>query len=82
MHFMMARMALGVGEAGGFPAGIKAVTEWFPKKERAFAIGLFNAGTNIGAIVTPADHRAASVLAWARRVRTGAWPSSSPARPA
>ena len=48
-----ARVFLGVGEAGGFPGGIKAVTEWFPKKERAFAVGLFNAGTNIGAIVTP-----------------------------
>ncbi|WP_292033597.1 MULTISPECIES: MFS transporter [unclassified Brevundimonas] len=52
-HFIMARMLLGVGEAGGFPGGIKAVAEWFPKKERAFATGLFNAGTNIGAIVTP-----------------------------
>ncbi len=52
-HFIFARMALGVGEGGGFPGGIKAVAEWFPKKERAFAIGLFNAGTNIGAIVTP-----------------------------
>ena len=51
--FMIARMGLGVGEAGGFPGGIKAVAEWFPKKERAFATGLFNAGTNIGAIVTP-----------------------------
>ncbi|MGA0545940.1 MFS transporter [Brevundimonas sp. VNH65] len=48
-----ARVALGVGEGGGFPAGIKAVTEWFPKKERAFAVGIFNAGTNIGAILTP-----------------------------
>jgi ACS family hexuronate transporter-like MFS transporter len=44
---------LGVGEGGAFPGGIKAMTEWFPKKERAFATGLFNAGTNIGAIVTP-----------------------------
>jgi ACS family hexuronate transporter-like MFS transporter len=50
---IFARLALGVGEGGGFPAGIKAVTEWFPKKERAFAVGLFNAGTNIGAILTP-----------------------------
>lgn len=50
---IFARVALGVGEGGGFPAGIKAVTEWFPKKERAFAVGLFNAGTNIGAILTP-----------------------------
>ena len=52
-HFIMARAILGVGEAGGFPGGIKAVAEWFPKKERALATGLFNAGTNIGAIVTP-----------------------------
>lgn len=52
-HFIMARVVLGVGEAGGFPGGIKAVAEWFPKKERAFATGLFNAGTNIGAILTP-----------------------------
>lgn len=51
--FIIARMALGLGEGGGFPGGIKAVAEWFPKKERAFATGLFNAGTNIGAIVTP-----------------------------
>jgi ACS family hexuronate transporter-like MFS transporter len=52
-QFAMARFGLGIGEAGNFPAGIKAVTEWFPVKERAFAIGLFNAGANIGAIVTP-----------------------------
>jgi len=52
-QFAMARFGLGIGEAGNFPAGIKAVTEWFPAKERAFAIGLFNAGANIGAIVTP-----------------------------
>ncbi|HET9160389.1 MAG TPA: MFS transporter, partial [Caulobacteraceae bacterium] len=51
--FIGARLALGVGEGGGFPGGIKAVAQWFPKKERAFATGLFNAGTNIGAIVTP-----------------------------
>lgn len=52
-HFIMVRVLLGVGEGGGFPASIKAVTEWFPKKERALATGVFNAGTNIGAIVTP-----------------------------
>ena len=52
-HFIMTRLVLGVGEGGAFPGGIKAMTEWFPKKERAFATGLFNAGTNIGAIVTP-----------------------------
>ncbi|TRW16732.1 MFS transporter [Glacieibacterium frigidum] len=52
-QFAMARFGLGIGEAGNFPAGIKAVTEWFPQKERAFAIGVFNAGANIGAIITP-----------------------------
>ena len=51
--FGVARAALGVGEAGNFPAAIKTVAEWFPKKERAFATGLFNAGSNIGAIVAP-----------------------------
>ena len=51
--FIVARSALGFGEAGVFPASIKSVAEWFPKKERALATGIFNAGTNIGAIVTP-----------------------------
>lgn len=51
--FILVRVALGVGEAGVFPAGIKAVAEWFPKRERALATGIFNAGSNIGAIVTP-----------------------------
>jgi len=51
--FMIARSALGFGEAGVFPASIKSVAEWFPKKERALATGIFNAGTNIGAIITP-----------------------------
>jgi ACS family hexuronate transporter-like MFS transporter len=50
---MVARSALGFGEAGVFPASIKAVSEWFPKRERSLAIGIFNAGTNVGAIVTP-----------------------------
>jgi ACS family hexuronate transporter-like MFS transporter len=52
-HFVAARFALGLGEAGGFPGAIKAVSEWFPKRERAFATGLFNAGANVGALVTP-----------------------------
>ena len=52
-QFAMARFGLGIGEAGNFPACIKAVTDWFPAKERAFAIGLFNAGANVGAIITP-----------------------------
>src|SRR2546428_1927162 len=51
--FIIARSALGFGEAGVFPASIKTVAEWFPKKERAFATGIFNAGTNLGAIITP-----------------------------
>jgi len=51
--FIATRLVLGLGEGGAFPGGIKAMAEWFPKKERAFATGLFNAGTNIGAIVTP-----------------------------
>ncbi len=53
VHFMIARFALGIGESGNFPAGLKSIAEWFPKRERAFATGIFNAGTNIGAIVTP-----------------------------
>ena len=51
--FVAARFALGFGEAGVFPASLKGVAEWFPKKERALATGIFNAGTNVGAIVTP-----------------------------
>ncbi|MGH9645066.1 MAG: MFS transporter [Terriglobales bacterium] len=52
-YFMLARFAIGLGESGNFPAGLKAVAEWFPKQERAFATGIFNAGANVGAIVTP-----------------------------
>ena len=51
--FSAARFALGIGESGNFPASIKTVAEWFPGRERAFATGIFNAGSNIGAIVTP-----------------------------
>ena len=51
--FAGARVALGFGEAGVFPASIKCVAEWFPKKERALATGIFNAGTSAGAIITP-----------------------------
>jgi len=51
--FYIARIGLGVTESGNFPAAVKTVTEWFPKKERAFATGIFNAGTNIGAIIAP-----------------------------
>lgn len=51
--FMMARAVLGFGEAGNFPAAIKATAEYFPKKERSFATGIFNSGTNLGAILAP-----------------------------
>ncbi|OYY77705.1 MAG: MFS transporter [Sphingomonas sp. 28-62-20] len=52
-EFMMARALLGIGEGGGYPAGLAAIAAWFDKQERAFATGLFNAGVNVGAIVTP-----------------------------
>ncbi len=52
-QFAAARFFLGLGEAGSFPASVKAVAEWFPKKQRALATGLFNSGANVGAIVTP-----------------------------
>ena len=51
--FIGARFALGLGESGNFPGAIKTVAEWFPRKERAFATGIFNSGTNIGALLTP-----------------------------
>lgn len=51
--FAAARFGLGIGESGNFPAGIRAVTDWFPQRERALAIGIFNAGANVGAIITP-----------------------------
>jgi ACS family hexuronate transporter-like MFS transporter len=51
--FIVARLALGFGESGNFPAAIKVVADWFPRRERAFATGLFNSGTNIGALVAP-----------------------------
>ncbi len=60
--FMFARGVLGFGEAGNFPAAIKTTAEWFPKKERALATGIFNSGSNVGAILAPmtvpwiADH--------------------------
>jgi len=51
--FGTARFMLGVGEAANFPASIKTIAEWFPKSERALATGIFNAGTNVGAVVAP-----------------------------
>jgi ACS family hexuronate transporter-like MFS transporter len=53
LGFAIARFALGLGEAGNFPAAIKTVAEWFPRRERAFATGIFNSGANVGAIVAP-----------------------------
>jgi len=52
--FMRARVALGLGEGGNFPSAIKAVAQWFPKRERALATAIFNSGANVGAIVAPA----------------------------
>ncbi len=66
--FGVARFALGLGQAGNFPAAVKAVAEWFPKRERALATGLFNSGANIGAILAPLT------VPWLA-VRTG-WPAS------
>ena len=51
--FAAARFALGLGEAGNFPAAVKTVAEWFPRRERALATGLFNAGSNVGAVLAP-----------------------------
>src|SRR5258708_27677482 len=51
--FGIARALLGLGEAANFPACIKTVAEWFPKKERALATGIFNSGANIGAVIVP-----------------------------
>ena len=51
--FMVARGFLGLTESGNFPSAIKAIAEWFPKRERALATGIFNSGTNIGAIIAP-----------------------------
>jgi ACS family hexuronate transporter-like MFS transporter len=53
LGFVIARSALGISEAGNFPSAIKTTAEWFPKKERAFATGIFNSGANVGAILAP-----------------------------
>jgi ACS family hexuronate transporter-like MFS transporter len=53
LGFGVARFMLGLGEAGNFPAAIKTIAEWFPKKERSFATGLFNSGANVGAVLAP-----------------------------
>jgi len=64
--FGLARIGLGIGEAGNYPAGMKTVAEWFPKKERGLATGLFNAGTSIGVVV--------AVLLVPYILRTYGWP--------
>jgi len=53
LGFGVARFALGLGESGNFPAAVKAVAEWFPRRERALANGIFNSGCNVGAVVAP-----------------------------
>jgi ACS family hexuronate transporter-like MFS transporter len=53
LGFGLARFSLGLGESGNFPAAIKATAEWFPKKERALATGIFNSGANVGAVFAP-----------------------------
>ena len=71
--FMAARFVLGLGEAGNFPASIKTVAEWFPKKERALATGIFNSGTNVGALLVAArgavDHADLRLVLGVRRHR-------------
>jgi ACS family hexuronate transporter-like MFS transporter len=52
-HFAMARFGLGLAEAANFPAAIKSVAEWFPERERPLAIGIFNCGSNVGAVISP-----------------------------
>ncbi|MDB5326833.1 MAG: major facilitator superfamily 1 [Phycisphaerales bacterium] len=51
--FAVARGALGIAEGGNFPAAIKTISEWFPQRDRSYATGIFNAGSNVGAMVTP-----------------------------
>lgn len=53
VQFAAARFGLGIGEAANFPAAIKTVADWFPKRERALATGIFNSGSNVGAIIAP-----------------------------
>jgi ACS family hexuronate transporter-like MFS transporter len=66
-QFALVRFTLGLGESGSFPSSLKAVSEWFPQKERALAVGIFNAGSNVGAIITPLVVPAIT-LAWGWRV--------------
>src|SRR5580704_12037620 len=62
--FAMARFALGIGESANFPGCIKTIAEWFPKRERAFATGLFNSGSNFGIMASPAIVWLATQTTW------------------
>jgi ACS family hexuronate transporter-like MFS transporter len=63
--FIAVRVVLGLGESGNFPAGLKAIAEWFPQRERALATGILTAGSNVGAVVTPLIVPAVTVaLGW------------------
>ncbi len=66
LGFALARFFLGLGEAGNFPAAVKSVAEWFPSRERSFATGIFNAGSNVGAILAPLAAPAVAAL-WGLR---------------
>src|SRR5262249_55271499 len=73
VSFAAAPFALGTGEAANFPASIKAVAEWFPKRERAFATGIFNSGTNVGVMLSPLVVWLATAWHWqAAFILTGA----------
>ena len=76
LSFGFWRAFLGVSEAGNFPAAIKTVAEWFPKKERALATGIFNSGTNVGAIVAPLAVPA-MVAAWGWQAASCCWSTRS-----
>jgi MFS transporter, ACS family, hexuronate transporter len=67
VSFMVARFALGIGESGNFPAAIKTTAEWFPRKERATATGIFNAGSNVGAVLAP------WIVPWIALTWPGGW---------
>ncbi len=68
--FAVARALLGLGESGNFPGAVKTVAAWFPKRERALATGIFNAGTNVGAVLAPL------IVPWI--ALTWGWPWASP----
>ncbi len=73
LGFAGARFALGVGEAANFPASIKTIAEWFPKRERALATGIFNSGTNVGVMLSPLIVWLATIWHWqAAFIVTGA----------